>query len=192
LKNDCIFNPQLSFKLYSSTMTRFALGLLFIFIAQVNFAQLASDSGYIVKIGDQVPDISMQLISGETISLDELKGKVVVLQFTASWCSVCRKEMPHLEKEIWLPNKDKDFILIGVDYDEPLEKVAAFKEQMKTTYPMALDPDAEIFARFAHKKSGVTRNVVIDKEGKIVYLTRLFDMDEFNGMKEKINELLTQ
>ncbi|PLW97523.1 MAG: redoxin [Marinilabiliales bacterium] len=173
-------------------MTRFALGLLFIFIAQVNFAQLASDSGYIVKIGDQVPDISMQLISGETISLDELKGKVVVLQFTASWCSVCRKEMPHLEKEIWLPNKDKDFILIGVDYDEPLEKVAAFKEQMKTTYPMALDPGAEIFARFAHKKSGVTRNVVIDKEGKIVYLTRLFDMDEFNGMKEKINELLTQ
>ena len=171
-------------------MLRLTLGFIFIFIAQLTFAQLASDSGYIVKIGDQAPDISLQLISGETISLDELRGKVVVLQFTASWCSVCRKEMPHLEKEIWLPNKDKDFILIGVDYDEPLEKVMAFKKQMQTTYPMALDPDAEIFAQFALKKSGVTRNVVIDKEGKIVYLTRLFDMDEFNGMKAKIEELL--
>jgi len=171
-------------------MFRLALGIFFIFVVHITFAQVTTDSGYIVKIGDQAPDISLKLISGETISLDELKGKVVVLQFTASWCSVCRKEMPHLEKEIWLPNKDKDFILVGVDYDEPLEKVMAFKKQMQTTYPMALDPDAEIFAQFALKKSGVTRNVVIDKEGKIVYLTRLFDMDEFNGMKTKIKELL--
>jgi len=161
------------------------------FIPQNIYSQIESDSGYIVKIGEQAPDISLQLISGETISLDELKGKVVVLQFTASWCSVCRKEMPHLEKEIWLPNKDKDFMLIGVDYDEPLEKILAFKEQMKTTYPMALDPGAEIFAQFALKKSGVTRNVVIDEKGKIVYLTRLFDINEFNGMKKKIEELLT-
>jgi peroxiredoxin len=160
------------------------------FMPQIAYSQIEIDSGYIVKIGDQAPDISLQLISGETFSLDELKGKVVVLQFTASWCSVCLKEMPHLEKEIWLPNKDKDFILIGVDYDEPKEKVLAFKEQMNITYPMALDPGAEIFAKFALKKSGVTRNVVIDKEGKIVYLTRLFDMDEFNGMKTKITELL--
>ena len=158
---------------------------------QYTYAQRTTDSGYIVKIGDQAPDILLQLISGETISLDELKGKVVVLQFTASWCSVCRKEMPHLEKEIWLPNKDNNFMLIGVDYDEPLEKILAFKEQMKTTYPMALDPGAEIFAQFALKKSGVTRNVVIDQKGKIVYLTRLFDINEFNGMKKKIEELLT-
>ncbi|MEE4259273.1 MAG: TlpA disulfide reductase family protein [Bacteroidales bacterium] len=171
-------------------MFRLALGLLFIFVAHITFAQVVTDSGYILKIGDQAPDISMQLTTGETISLDELKGKVVVLQFTASWCSVCRKEMPHLEKEVWLPNKDKDFILIGVDYDEPLEKVVAFVEQMKTTYPMALDPGAEIFAQFALKSSGVTRNVVIDKDGKIVYLTRLFDINEFNGMKARIEELL--
>lgn len=172
-------------------MLRSFLILLLIIACNIPYAQVSIDSSYIVKIGDQVPDISMQLTSGETISLHELEGKVVVLQFTASWCSVCRKEMPHLENEIWLPNKDKDFILIGVDYDEPLEKIIAFKEQMKTTYPMALDPGAEIFAQFALKKSGVTRNVVVDKEGKIVYLTRLFDMKEFNAMKLKIETLLS-
>lgn len=153
-------------------------------------AQIEKDTGYIVKIGDRAPDITLKLTSGETLQLSELKGKVVVLQFTASWCSVCRKEMPHLENEVWLPNKDKDFLLVGVDYDEPLEKVIAFKKQMKVTYPMALDPGAEIFAQFANKRSGVTRNVVIDKEGNIVFLTRLFDLEEFNAMKKEINQLL--
>ena len=171
-------------------MTRlFIVISLIIFIVQVH-SQVVTDTGYIVKIGDKSPDIFLQLTSGETIQLSKQKGKVVVLQFTASWCSVCRKEMPHLEKEVWLPNKDKNFILIGVDYDEPLEKVVAFKKQMKITYPMALDPGAEIFARFAHKRSGVTRNVVIDQKGKIVFLTRLFDKKEFKAMKSVIQDLL--
>ena len=148
------------------------------------------DRGYIVKIGDMSPEFTMQLTNGKTVSINELRGKVVVLQFTASWCSVCRKEMPHLQKEVWLPNQDKDFILIGVDYDEPLEKVIAFQKKMETTYPMALDPNGDIFAKFSHKKSGVTRNVVIDQEGKIVFLTRLYEREEFEAMKEKIGELL--
>jgi hypothetical protein len=98
--------------------------------------------------------------------------------------------MPHLENEIWQPNKNSDFILIGVDYDEPLNKVEDFVKQMKVTYPMALDPGGEHFSRFAHQKSGVTRNVVIDREGKIVFLTRLYDPTEFNEMKKTINEML--
>lgn len=163
-----------------------------LFISQTLFAQISADSGYHVKIGDNAPDIRLQLTDGRQISVSELRGKVVVLQFTASWCSVCRKEMPHLENEVWLPNKDKNFILIGVDYDEPVEKVIAFQEQMKTTYPMALDPGAEIFSQFARKESGVTRNVVIDQNGTIQYLTRLFDKEEFEGMKAKIDSLLNQ
>lgn len=155
-------------------------------------AQIERDTGYIVSIGDKAPDINLLLTSGETIRLSDLIGKVVVLQFTASWCSVCRKEMPHLENEVWLPNKNKDFILIGIDYDEPLEKVIAFKEKMKVTYPMALDPGAEIFSRFALKRSGVTRNVVIDQDGNIAFLTRLFDKKEFEAMKLIITDLLSE
>ena len=165
--------------------TLFLFGIIF-----SSCAQQTGDRGYIVKVGDQVPDVVLTLTTGDTLRLSDLKGKVIVLQFTASWCSVCRKEMPHLENEIWLPNKDKDFLLIGVDYDEPVEKAEAFKKQMKITYPMALDPNADIFGLFAHKKSGVTRNVVIDRNGKIVFLTRLYDRDEFEAMKRKINTLL--
>ncbi len=165
--------------------------ILLLFLSLVVFSQTKGDRGYIAKVGDHVPDIVLHLTDGTTTSLQQLRGKVVVLQFTASWCSVCRKEMPHLESEIWQQFKNKNFILIGVDYDEPLAKVKAFKKEMKVTYPFALDPGARIFHRFAQKGAGVTRNVVINTEGKIVFLTRLYDTKEFNAMKAKIASMLS-
>lgn len=149
------------------------------------------DRGYIVKVGDQAPaDFELVLANGSKTSLKELRGKVVILQFTASWCSVCRQEMPHLEKDVWQAYKGKGLILIGIDRDEPLEKVQHFQQEMKISYPLALDPGAGIFGRFANKKSGVTRNVVIDKDGKIVYLTRLYDTQEFASMLKTVDALV--
>ena len=81
--------------------------------------------------------------------------------------------------------------MIGVDYNEPLAKVEAFKKEMKVTYPFALDPGAKIFTQFAYKGAGVTRNVVIDTTGKIVFLTRLYNTTEFEAMKAKIKSLLS-
>ena len=74
--------------------------------------------------------------------------------------------------------------------DEPLDKVKKFQKDMKTTYPLALDPGAKIFYTFAAKGAGVTRNVIIDKKGKIVYMTRLFKEEEFKEMVEVIDLLL--
>lgn len=150
------------------------------------------DRGYLVKVGDPCPDFTLKLTNGKSITLKDLKGKVAVLQFTASWCSVCRKEMPHLEKDVWQKFKDKDFLLIGVDRDEPLEVVKKFAKEMKVTYPMALDPGADIFGLFAKEEAGVTRNIVIDQNGKIVFLTRLFDLDEFHHMIKVIDGLLLE
>ena len=170
-------------------------------IAMSAFAQLSTipekeipaDYGYIVKIGQPMPDITMELTDGTKVSTADLKGKVAMLQFTASWCSVCRKEMPHIEKEIWQKHKNNDdFALIGIDMDEPLDKVKDFKKTMEITYPLALDPGADIFYTFAAKGAGVTRNVIIDKTGKIVYMTRLFKEDEFNEMVEVIDFLLKE
>ena len=154
-------------------------------------AAATDDRGYIVKIGDQAPsDFRLKLTDGTETSLKDLKGKIVILQFTASWCSVCREEMPHLEKDIWQANKDKGLVLIGVARDEPLEKVKKFHRDMRISYPLALDAGADIFGRFADKKSGVTRNVVIDRQGKIVYLTRLYDQHEFASMVKIVDLLI--
>lgn len=148
------------------------------------------ENGYLVKIGDMAPDFKVQEAGGRSYMLSDLRGKVVMLQFTASWCSVCRQEMPFIEKEIWNAKKNAGLIVIGIDRDEPADKVIKFKKDMSISYPLALDPGANIFGLYAQKEAGVTRNVIIDRKGKIVFVTRLFDRNEFDQMKKVIfNEL---
>lgn len=149
--------------------------------------------GYLVKTGDMAPDFTIELLSGKKISLKELRGKVVMLQFTASWCGVCRKEMPHIEKEIWLKHKaNPNFALIGIDRDEPREKIEALVKATGITYPIGFDPKGEIFFRYAEKNAGITRNVIIGPDGKIIFLTRLYDEKEFNAMCEVITSALAK
>ena len=144
------------------------------------------DNGYLIKVGDQAPDFTINEAGGKSYRLSDLRGKVVMLQFTASWCSVCRQEMPFIEKEIWIPGKKTDLVVIGIDRDEPLDKVLKFKKDIGVSYPLALDPGADIFGLYALKEAGVTRNVIIDRKGKIIFLTRLFDREEFDLMKKAI------
>lgn len=80
--------------------------------------------------------------------------------------------------------------LYGIDRDEPLERVKAFAKQTGVTYPLGLDPGADIFAKYAERNAGITRNVLIDKEGKIVMMTRLYNEEEFASLCKKIDELL--
>lgn len=151
----------------------------------------ADSTGYIVRVGEMAPDFTITLTDGKQVTLSSLRGKVVMLQFTASWCGVCRKEMPFIEKDIWLKHKDNaNFALIGIDRDEPLDKVLAFAKSTGVTYPLGLDPGADIFAKYALRESGITRNVLIDREGKIVMLTRLYNEEEFASLVKKIDEML--
>ena len=149
--------------------------------------------GYIVRVGDVAPELEMELTDGKKVKLSDLRGKVVMLQFTASWCGVCRKEMPFIESDIWQKHKaNPKFALYGVDRDEPVDTVKAFAEKTGVTYPLALDPGADIFAKYADRKAGITRNVLIDKDGKIVMLTRLYNEEEFASLCKKIDEMLAQ
>ena len=152
--------------------------------------QNADKRGYIVSVGDEAPDLLLEYTDGQKIQLSDLRGSVVVLQFTASWCSVCIQEMPHLEKDVWQRFKDDGLKLIGIDKDEPIDVVRKFQKRVGTTYPIALDPGSKHFTKFAHKNSGVTRNIVIDRDGKIAFLTRLFDKVEFQQMINVIDRLI--
>jgi peroxiredoxin len=171
----------------------FILISLIIITFNLSFAQQKSvyDNGYLVKTGDMAPDFAIREAGGKSYRLYDLRGKVVMLQFTASWCSVCRTEMPFIEKEIWLPKKGQGLVVLGIDRDEPEDKVLKFQKDIAVTYPLVLDPGAEIFGLFAQKEAGVTRNVIIDRNGKIIFLTRLFEREEFDEMKKVIfSELL--
>jgi peroxiredoxin len=159
----------------------------------LSFAQEKANPKHIVKIGDYAPDFTLSYQDGKTQKLSDLRGKVIMLQFTASWCSVCLKEMPHIEKEIWHKYKDnKNFILCGIDYKENINSIKKFVKTAKVSYPILLDTSGAIFELYAEKNAGVTRNIIIDKNGKIAFLTRLFDKNEFDAMKKIIALLLNE
>ena len=175
---------------------RIIIALLLILNLSICLGQKYQDSipssyGYQVKLGQIVPDFILETPDGEKKAMSALRGKVVMLQFTASWCPVCRREMPHIEKDIWQRHKNNaDFALYGIDLQEKHEKVTEFHKQIGITYPLALDIDGSIFYTFAQQNAGVTRNIIIDRDGKIVFMTRLFKQDEFDKMVKVINTLM--
>ena len=154
------------------------------------YCQNETNRGYKVSVGDPLPALEMNMINGAVWTNKNLENKVVVIQFTGSWCSVCRREMPELEEKVWQEFKNEDFLLIGVDTKEPKEKVDRFIEKMEVTYPISYDSDGKIFSDFTIEGAGVTRNIVVDKNGKIVFLTRLYEEKEFNSMIQIIKTLL--
>ena len=165
------------------------IALILIFVSYL-FSLTPDERGYIVRVGDKLPEFIMEFPDGSQIKSADLIGNITMLQFTASWCSVCREEMPHIEKEIWKRYKKVGLSVIGIDRDEPADVINKFAKEVKVTYPIALDIGADIFALFADRNSGVTRNIIIDQNGKIAFLTRLFDPVEYIEMKKVIHSLL--
>ena len=148
---------------------------------------------YLVKVGDMAPDFTLMSTDSTKFTLSAQRGKVVMLQFTASWCGICRNEMPHIESRIWQPHKDDaDFVLMGVDREEPRETVMEYTAKLGTTYPMLLDDKGDVFAQYALRQSGITRNVLIDRDGRIVKLTRRFVEEEFEELVTTIDSLLAK
>lgn len=162
-------------------------------LISLNIYAQDDDRKYLVKVGDMAPYFEMAVADGTTMKLSDLRGKVVMLQFTASWCGVCRKEMPFIESDIWQRHKNNsDFALFGIDRDEPIETILSFAKKTGVTYPIGLDPKAAIFELYAEKDAGITRNVIIGKDGRIVMLTRLYDPEEFKEMVKVIDDLLIE
>lgn len=148
---------------------------------------------YIVKVGDMAPDFTLEMIDGTQFTLSQHRGKVVMLQFTAGWCGICRREMPFIESDIWQPHKDdSDFVLVAVDREETKEQILEYLPKVGVTYPVAMDANGDVFASYALRNAGITRNVLIDREGRIVMLTRRFEEAEFRELVNTINSMLAE
>lgn len=151
------------------------------------------ENEYLVKTGDVAPDFTLPLTDGTTFTLSAERGKYVMLQFTASWCGVCRREMPHIEKNIWQQHKNNPrFKLIGIDRQEAKAVIDEYTAKVGTTYPMAMDTAGDVFASYALRGSGITRNVLVGPDGHILMLTRSFKEPEFNQLVATIDSLLAE
>ncbi|MCL4507320.1 MAG: TlpA family protein disulfide reductase [Chloroflexi bacterium] len=134
---------------------------------------LASQQGNRPKVGAAAPDFSMPLYANyrgglsEAVRLSDLRGKVVVINFWASWCTECRKEAPGLEAT-YRRYKDRGVVLLGVDYLDTEPAALAYLREYETTYPVGADLQQGI-AR-AYRITGVPETFVVDKTGKIRYV----------------------
>ncbi len=134
----------------------------------------------LTKVGEQVPLFEVTTLDGQGVKVTDLRGKVVLLNFFATWCGPCLREMPHLEKEIWQRFRNQQFTMIGVGIKHSNSELAAFRKKKELTFPMAEDPEGEVFDSFA--KGGIPRSYVIDAEGKIVFQSLGYIEGEFREM----------
>lgn len=89
------------------------------------------------------PDFSLATPAGTRIALKDFRGKVVLLNFWASWCTPCREEMPAMEK-LYREYKDNNFVILAVAVKDRKKDALKFIKELKITYPVALDPDAQV------------------------------------------------
>jgi peroxiredoxin len=110
-------------------------------------------------------DISLPDLKGQEVTLSSLKGKIVFLNFWATWCSTCRTEMPSMEK-LHIQFKDKDFVMVAIDLEEPAERVKSFINKYGLTFTTLLDSTGEIGDQFGIRALPTT--YILDKEGAII------------------------
>jgi len=117
---------------------------------------------------DPVPipvEVTLQDLNGKQVSLSDLKGKVLFLNFWATWCPPCREEMPAMQK---LHNrlKDKDFLMVAIDLQEPASQVKKYLKEYQFTFMSLLDSKGEMGLLFGIRSIPTT--LILDKQGMII------------------------
>ncbi len=160
--------------------SRLGLGLLAAGIAGAAVLALLSGSSAPPPIGrgSPAPDFELPALSGGSLRLSELRGRVVLLNFWATWCKPCEDEMPAMER-LHRQLQGQGLALLAVSVDDAPEPVEAFRRRLGLSFPILLDPGQEVSRRFQTFRFPET--LLIDREGSVV--------DRFVGPKDWDAEL---
>ncbi len=112
----------------------------------------------------KAPDFILRDLSGKARSLKEFRGKVVLLNFTTTWCPYCKKDIPNLKK-LHASMKGKDFTLISIFVNESPKRVAIFAEKYALPYTVLVDSEATVARTYGVR--GVPMKVVVDRKGTV-------------------------
>lgn len=153
------------------------------------FVTLISFSAYAKELSGPAPNFTLKNLKGETVKLSDYKGKVVMINFWASWCPPCRQEMPLLEQM----SKDLSaagFILLGVNIDEELSDATDFLKTSPVTFPILLDPTAKVADLY--KNEAMPSSYFVDRNGNLAYLHKGYKKGEEEDYRKVIKKLLAK
>ena len=172
-------------------MIRFNLFVLLFACPMVMFGQF--DDTYILNVNDVAKDFSVKMITGETVKLSDLKGKVVLLNFWATWCAPCMSEFNAFPSAIIKPFKNSDFVLLPISRGETEQVVKNKMAELKKKgidFNVGIDPDRSIFDMYATQ--AIPKNFLIDKNGIIRYVSTGYDEESLNNIVSMIKKLLDE
>ena len=155
------------------------ISLVFFFSCLTVWAQ--EDSSTLLKVGDTAPVFRCKTIDGKDFDLTKCRGKIVMINFFATWCGPCNQELPVIQENVWNKYKDNpDFILIILGREHTEKEVRDFAEKHKFTMPFAPDPGRAIFKLYANQN--IPRNVIVGRDGKIIFQNIGFTTEEFTNL----------
>ncbi len=120
------------------------------------------------QVGFAAPDFTLETLGGETVSLADLRGQVVLINFWATWCPPCRAEMPAIQ-QVYETYRDQGFTVLAVDVQEGKAQVANFAEERGLSFPILMDLDGAVSARYQVKAMPST--FFVDRSGVIQEIT---------------------
>ncbi len=142
----------------------------------------------LVGVGAAAPDFTVELFDGGELTLSSLRGKVVLLNFWATWCPPCREELARVQTELIDRFAGRDFLFLPVSRGEERSAVAAFRERTGYAFPMALDPERRVYDLYA--TNFIPRNFLIGRDGRVVAATVGYDGEEFAELIATIEQTL--
>lgn len=142
----------------------------------------------LLKNGDKVPEFTVTTLDGKEISIKDLKGKVVLINFFATWCGPCMKELPEVQKQLWPKFKNENFAMVSIGREHTKDELEKWNQKKAFTFPIAPDPKREVYSKFASQY--IPRNFIVDKTGKIIWQGGGFDQKELEQMIKTIQENL--